>query len=389
MAVEPGSRGRIIVFGILFWYPLAGVTYQFLHYLLALRRLGYDPYYIEDSGRWVYDPLLNDLSPDAARQCRGGGAGARGARLRRPLGVSRRLPGRPLLRHDRGRDPAALPARPTRSSTSPARRRSARSTCACPRRIYVESDPFASQVKVANGEAGDDRGARGARHAFHVRREHRPARLHHPGRRRIAGCRRASRCSSICGGTRYPAAGAPYTTITTWHNKGKDVDATTASATTGPRTASSSTSSTCRSAGRARSSWPSALDDATRQRLTGHGLAPAPVDRPVGQRDRLSRLHPALARRVHRGPRPVRAAAHRLVQRSHAPATWRAGRPVITQDTGFGKFLPTGRGLFAFTHDGRRPGRGRRDRERLRRTLPRRAGDRASSTSAPSGWWAA
>ena len=30
MAAEPGSRGRIIVFGILFWYPLAGVTYQFI-----------------------------------------------------------------------------------------------------------------------------------------------------------------------------------------------------------------------------------------------------------------------------------------------------------------------------------------------------------------------
>jgi hypothetical protein len=26
-----------------------------------------------------------------------------------------------------------------------------------------------------------------------------------------------------------------------------------------------------------------------------------------------------------------------------------AGRPVITQDTGFGKYLPTGRGLFSFT----------------------------------------
>jgi hypothetical protein len=26
-----------------------------------------------------------------------------------------------------------------------------------------------------------------------------------------------------------------------------------------------------------------------------------------------------------------------------------AGRPVITQDTGFSKFLPTGKGLFAFT----------------------------------------
>src|SRR5512143_2578057 len=64
MAVQPGSKGKIIVFGILFWYPLAGVTFQFLHFMLGLRRLGYDPYYIEDSGRWIYDPRINDLSPD-------------------------------------------------------------------------------------------------------------------------------------------------------------------------------------------------------------------------------------------------------------------------------------------------------------------------------------
>ena len=61
------SKGRIIVFGILFWYPLAGVTCQFLHFLLGLRRLGYDPYYVEDSGRWIWDPVLNDFSPDASR----------------------------------------------------------------------------------------------------------------------------------------------------------------------------------------------------------------------------------------------------------------------------------------------------------------------------------
>src|SRR4249920_2887 len=60
------DKGKIIVFGILFWYPLAGVTFQFLHYLIGLRRLGYDPYYIEDSGRWIYDPSINDLSPDAS-----------------------------------------------------------------------------------------------------------------------------------------------------------------------------------------------------------------------------------------------------------------------------------------------------------------------------------
>src|SRR6267378_2529423 len=61
MSEKPPSKGKII----LFWYPLAGVTYQFLHYLIGLRRLGYDPYYIEDSGRWIYDPRINDLSPDA------------------------------------------------------------------------------------------------------------------------------------------------------------------------------------------------------------------------------------------------------------------------------------------------------------------------------------
>src|SRR5215210_6647254 len=65
MASEKPSKGKILVFGILFWYPLAGVTYQFLHYLIGLRRLGYDPYYVEDSGRWVYDPKIDDLSPDA------------------------------------------------------------------------------------------------------------------------------------------------------------------------------------------------------------------------------------------------------------------------------------------------------------------------------------
>ena len=37
-----GGRGRIIVTGIIFWYPLAGVTYQFLHYLIGLQRLGYE-----------------------------------------------------------------------------------------------------------------------------------------------------------------------------------------------------------------------------------------------------------------------------------------------------------------------------------------------------------
>ena len=64
MTSHSQSKGKVIVSSILFWYPLAGVTYQVLHYMEGLRRLGFDPYYIEDSGRWIYDPALDDLSPD-------------------------------------------------------------------------------------------------------------------------------------------------------------------------------------------------------------------------------------------------------------------------------------------------------------------------------------
>ena len=60
-------RPVVVVFGIAFLYPLAGVTWQFLHYLVGLRRLGFDPYYVEDSSRWVYDPALGDFTPDPAR----------------------------------------------------------------------------------------------------------------------------------------------------------------------------------------------------------------------------------------------------------------------------------------------------------------------------------
>ena len=58
------KRGKLIVFGIVFWYPLAGVTFQFLHYLLGLRRLGWDVHYVEDSARMVYDVNLGEYTYD-------------------------------------------------------------------------------------------------------------------------------------------------------------------------------------------------------------------------------------------------------------------------------------------------------------------------------------
>ena len=62
----------------------------------------------------------------------------------------------------------------------------------------------------------------------------------------------------------------------------------------------------------------------------------------------LPRIHSTLARRVTVAKdQNVRLRSGWFSDRSACYLA--AGRPVITQDTGFGKFLPTGEGLFAFT----------------------------------------
>jgi hypothetical protein len=50
------KRLRIVVMGIMGRTPLAGVSWQVLQYLEGFRRLGYDCYYIEDTGDWAYNP---------------------------------------------------------------------------------------------------------------------------------------------------------------------------------------------------------------------------------------------------------------------------------------------------------------------------------------------
>jgi hypothetical protein len=37
-------------------YPLGGVFWDYLQWALGFARLGHDMLYIEDTGRWVYDP---------------------------------------------------------------------------------------------------------------------------------------------------------------------------------------------------------------------------------------------------------------------------------------------------------------------------------------------
>src|SRR5215211_5492129 len=153
MATDTASKGKIIVTGILFWYPLAGVTYQFLHYLIGLRQLGFDPYYIEDSGRWVYDPGVNELSPDASQNIAAvlpvleahGFADRWAFRGNYPDGQCYGMSEEQILRLYREAD-AILNVTGAQELRE--------EHLVCPRRIYIESDPFSAQVRAAKGDRG-------------------------------------------------------------------------------------------------------------------------------------------------------------------------------------------------------------------------------------------
>ena len=62
-----GRQPRIVVLGLMTKMPVAGVVWQTLHYLLGLRRLGFDVYYVETHGR-TPSMLMADESVDASAQ---------------------------------------------------------------------------------------------------------------------------------------------------------------------------------------------------------------------------------------------------------------------------------------------------------------------------------
>jgi hypothetical protein len=345
MAVERPSRGRIIVFGILFWYPLAGVTYQFLHYLIALRRLGYDPYYIEDSGRWIYDPTLNDLSPDATRNIEAvvpvleaHGFGDRWAfRGSYPEGRCYGMTDEQILTLYREAD-AFLNVTGAQEIRE--------EHMQCRRRIYVESDPFASQVQVANGHQPTIRALEAHDTHFTFGENIGQPDCTVPVERFRWQPTRQPVVMDLWEHS-YSGAGAPYTTITTWHNKGKDVEYKGE-----------------------RYYW---TKDREFERFLDLPLRrPGPFELAVGVPDDVrQRLDEQGWRQRRSIDLSASVTGYRdYIQRSRAEFTvardqyvrprtgWfsdrsacylAAGRPVITEDTGFGKFMPTGSGLFAFT----------------------------------------
>ncbi len=338
-------KGKIIVFGILFWFPLAGVTYQFLHYLIGLRRLGYDPYYVEDSGRWIYDPRLNDFSPDVTGNLemvlpvlKANGFGDRWAfRGNYPDGKCYGMTENQILQLYKDAD-AFL------NVTGAQEIRDEHLTCK--RRVYVESDPFGSQVKVALGDAGMT--AMLAAHDTHFS---------------FGENLGAPDCTTPIVKfrwlpTRQPVVvdlwndgqarpGTSYNTITTWTNKDRHIDWQGERYYWTKDREFEKFLELPRLRPKASFELAAGVDEAVETRLRTYGwgrVGSIEMSRDVDRYRQYilqARGEFTVARDQY-----VRPKTGWFSDRSVCYLA--AGRPVITQETGFSKFIPSGKGLFGF-----------------------------------------
>lgn len=151
-AYPPAVRGRIVVWGILARYPFGGVTWQALHHIVGLRRLGFDVWYVEDS-----DSAFSHPSTHARTYEAGDNVQYLAGQLER-VGLANRWMVRVPMRDEVLR-PAGAPSLAALYASADAVLNVCGGQELLPRHdgirrlVYIQSDPVADQVRVASGDA--------------------------------------------------------------------------------------------------------------------------------------------------------------------------------------------------------------------------------------------
>jgi hypothetical protein len=145
------KRKRLIVMGFMGSCPIAGVIWQHIHYIVGLQKLGHDVFYIEDSARLPYNPETFEVNNefDYAAKILGRLATEFGFEGRWSF-CARYLPGNPT---------AGLPLKKIRALYREAD--AILNVCGTQefnddlltsdRILYIESDPGLEQIKVDQG----------------------------------------------------------------------------------------------------------------------------------------------------------------------------------------------------------------------------------------------
>jgi GT2 family glycosyltransferase len=347
MTLEQGVRPKVVVLGMMTKMPVAGVVWQNLHYLLGFERLGYESYYVEAHGRtpsMLMAPADEEVS---------GRAAAFVATIMRRFGFSDRWAFRAL--HSDGRCFGMTEARLARLLGSaelivnlhggtlplPELR-------ATDRLVYVETDPVQLQLELADGfQASHDFLA--AHSAFFTFAESYGAdgcllpvseRFHfHTTRQPVV---------PDLWETASPPAHDRFTTIGNWSQPWRDVSMDGSVYTWSKDHEFKKVLDLPSRLGKRLELALSSYEDADRDLLEANGWRVTPAmsfsTDLVAYRDYVAR---SFGEFTVAKDQNVRLKTGWFSDRS---ATYlAAGRPVITQDTGFGRALPTGEGLFGFS----------------------------------------
>jgi hypothetical protein len=144
------SSLRIVVSGFIAQYPLGGVTWDYLQYVVGLSQLGHDVFYVEDTKQWPYNPAEGGVS----KGCEFNVAYLSDVMRRFDLGDrwAYRFPWEDRwygMNEARRRDvlrSADVLVNVSGSLASPIEYRD------IPRLVYIDSDPVFTQAKLARGQ---------------------------------------------------------------------------------------------------------------------------------------------------------------------------------------------------------------------------------------------
>jgi hypothetical protein len=343
------QRTTVVVLGMMGRTPFAGVAWQVLHYLEGFRRLGCDVYYVEDTGDWPYDPEQNTITDDCAYTTRfldrlmaWCGLGQHWAYVAAPQG------GRTFgLTEDEVaclfEDADALVNLTGATVLRPQHLR-------VPVRIYLETDPVRPQIEVAQGRQftidlldahthhfsyGENLGV--ADCGVPVERFH-----YRPTRQPIV----LNWWANGKGALSDPAHGC-FTTIASWKQSDRDLEWNGQTYTWSKHHEFLKFLDLPRRAGRPLELALACGDSEAIRLLQSNGWRV--VDALALSKDLApyrAYIQGSAGEFTVAKDQNIRLRSGWFSDRSACYLA--AGKPVITQDTGFGNVLPTGRGLFAF-----------------------------------------
>jgi hypothetical protein len=342
------SKPTVVILGILGRTPFAGIAWQVMHFVEGFRRAGFDTYYVEDTGTWPYDRERNVVTDDCSFIV------GYIAQIMERCGMEDRWAYQAASKNNRVYGLSAGDLRQLYGRAAALVNLTGATILrdehlGVPIRIYLETDPVLPQIEIDQGREFTIDLLRAHTHHFTYGELIGTAACeipavdfqYHPTRQPVV----VDWWSDANG---VPDAQQPFTTVAAWRQTGKDIQWQGHTYTWSKHHEFLKVLDLPRRSGSSFELALSAIDDDERDLLESSGWSVADA---LSLSSDLSTYRQFIC--GSRGEftvakdQNVRLRSGWFSDRSACYLA--AGRPVVTQDTGFSEILPTGKELFGFT----------------------------------------